>query len=440
MVFAAPLLLFPTLRPALTVGALVALLLTWLLGWIGAGRPGTPTALDVPLLLLALMVPIAVWASAFPELTLPKLAGLTLGLAAFRAIVNAVRAPRHLRVAVALFLALGLGLGLVGLVTTSWIGKWAALESILIRIPRLVIGLPGAESGIHPNALAGTLLLLWPLAFAAASSRGSGGSRGARAMGLGTLLLTLFFGVVLVLTQSRSGWIGAGAGLAVMAWIRWRPPRWLVIAGAVVLALGLLYVGPSEALRAAFPAIESGSVGTIASTATLEGRLELWNRALYAIQDFPFTGTGLGTFSKVVHLLYPLTLVGPDVDIGHVHNTLLQVALDLGLPGLVAYLALVGVALWIGWRVAWAPALALARVGEGTSVRETSFRWLGTGIVGSLVAFHVYGLTDAVPLGSDRGLALWMLLALAAALWRVAPVQEQRPFGVPEPSSAREAA
>ena len=57
-------------------------------------------------------------------------------------------------------------------------------------------------------------------------------------------------------------------------------------------------------------------------------------------------------------------------------------------------------------------------------VRETvedGVRWLGLGIVGSLVAFHVYGMTDAIALGTKPGVAFWMILALSAALWRTSP-------------------
>ena len=39
--------------------------------------------------------------------------------------------------------------------------------------------------------------------------------------------------------------------------------------------------------------------------------IEIWSRALYALQDFPFTGVGLGAFRRVVNVLYPLFLVPP---------------------------------------------------------------------------------------------------------------------------------
>lgn len=55
----------------------------------------------------------------------------------------------------------------------------------------------------------------------------------------------------------------------------------------------------------------------------LEARVEIWSRAVYAIQDFPFTGCGLGTFRRIVPILYPLFLISSDADIGHAHNLFL---------------------------------------------------------------------------------------------------------------------
>ncbi|MBU4225932.1 MAG: O-antigen ligase family protein [Chloroflexi bacterium] len=68
--------------------------------------------------------------------------------------------------------------------------------------------------------------------------------------------------------------------------------------------------------------------------------MEVWSRAIYGIQDFPFTGMGVNAFRKVVPVLYPLFTVSPDVDIGHAHNEFLQAGLDLGIPGLIAFSAL----------------------------------------------------------------------------------------------------
>jgi hypothetical protein len=271
---AAPLLLFPAFRPAWTVAALAALLAVWLARWVGTGRPGSRTPLDLPLLVLLLMIPVAVWASAAHELTLPKLTGLILGLAAFRALVNAVRTPHHLDLAVACFLASGLGLAAVGLLGTSWMQKWPALTPLLDRIPRLMQGLPGVEDGIHPNVLAGSLLFFLPVSLAAVGARRSIGWRGKLA-GLTALLLALGFAALLLLTQSRSAWLGAAAGLGAMAWIRWRRARWPLAGAALLLVLVLIVVGPQAAASALFPPAGAGETGILATAVSLESQLEL---------------------------------------------------------------------------------------------------------------------------------------------------------------------
>ncbi len=417
VILASPLLLFPTIRPAWTAAALVALLLVWLARWAATGHPVTVTPLNISLLLLLAMVPVAVWVSALPELTLPKLTGLVLGVAAFRATVHTVRKTQHLTVAAALYLALGLTMAAVGLLSVTWPRKWPLLDPLLGRIPHLLVGLPGAEAGINPNELAGALLLFLPIALVWPGIRGSRQGWPDTLLRLVILSSIPFFGALLVLSQSRSAWIGTVAGLGAMAWIRWPRLRWLMVIAALLSGLGLWYAGPRSALAALFPAA-TGSEGQMVSTVTLEGRMEIWNRALYAIQDFAFTGCGLGTFRRVIWVLYPPFLISPNFDLGHAHNIFLQVALDLGLPGLVAYLGLTGTALWIGWQVARST--------------DCSSRWLGLGIVGALVAFHVYGLTDAIALGARPGLAFWILLALVAALWDRTRDLAQ-PAGHPEP-------
>lgn len=410
VLLAAPFLLFPTFRPVLTVGALVVLALVWLLRWLITGHPGMSTPLDVSLLLFLLMVPIAVWASALLELTLPKVTGLILGVATFRAVVHIGRKPPYLAWVVAVFLLLGLVLAVLGLVSTDWSNKVASLSPLLARIPRLIEWLPGAEGGINANELGGTLILFLPVSLAVTQVRGLAGPGASWVLRLGALLFTLFLVAVLLLTQSRSAWLGAVAGLGVMGWLRWRWLRWLLLAVALLGVVALFLAGPVQVAQTLFDGGPIARTETVVGPVSLEGRVELWNRALYAIQDFPFTGIGLGTFRRVVHVLYPLFLVGWTVDLGHAHNLFLQVALDLGLPGLIAYLALVGTASWICWRVAggWGP--ADASPGE-------PHEWLALGVLGSLVAFHVYGLTDTIALGAKPGVAFWMLLALAALMW-----------------------
>jgi len=159
----------------------------------------------------------------------------------------------------------------------------------------------------------------------------------------------------------------------------------------------------------------------VTGTLDLSGRLEVWSRALYAIQDFPFTGMGLNTFRRIVPVLYPLFLIGPDYDIAHAHNHLLQAAVDLGLPGLIAY-----VAIWL--------ITAIMLVSVWRRSQEDIWRTLAAGLGAGLLAHFIYGLTDAVALGAKPGIAWWALLGLATATFSlhghaVAPSPAQEKSG-----------
>jgi len=235
-------------------------------------------------------------------------------------------------------------------------------------------------------------------------------------------LSTLFVLAVFILTQSRGGYLAMAITVLVLIFLalptRW---RWVLITLIVLtgLALGLLLT--EEDLLTARDWLTGSGLTTegALSLNTLEGRVEIWSRAIYGLQDFPFTGMGMNTFREVVHVLYPLFLVAPDVDIGHAHNEFLQAGLDLGIPGLIAFIALYLGAFWM-----------LAEVWKRTRNTQpltpnsppitdncpllTAYCALGLG--GGLLAHLLYGLTDAVALGAKPGILFWMLLGLIAGL------------------------
>jgi putative inorganic carbon (HCO3(-)) transporter len=134
------------------------------------------------------------------------------------------------------------------------------------------------------------------------------------------------------------------------------------------------------------------------------------------IQDFPFTGVGMGTFTAVADRLYPFFLYAPGT-VEHAHNLFLQVAVDLGLPGLVAWLAIL---LGLGYSAGWLVKISSgdAHVLPGRSLAMTG-RWrlgLAAGLLAALVALVVHGLTDAVTWGMVRPAPLvWLLWGLIAA-------------------------
>ena len=113
------------------------------------------------------------------------------------------------------------------------------------------------------------------------------------------------------------------------------------------------------------------------------------------IRESPIVGYGMGTLRAT--------------KMAHTHNAFLQVAYDMGLPGLIAYLALLILSTQMSWR--------LYRRGDEIG------RALGIGSLSSLLAYHVYGLSDVVALGSKPGVLWWALLALIASADRLSDAE-----------------
>ncbi len=408
LLLCAPLLLFPTVRPQWTMAGLAVMAGLALARWIVRGELWPATPFNVALLLFVLTLPVAWWASAWPELSWPKLAGIILGLLTFRLLALSVCDRRTLSWGLAVFLATGAGILALGALSTGWPAKIPLLRPLVQQLPRQLTELPGTEGqGINANQLAGATLFYLPVMAALAVGWWRKKRPWLALIALGGAGIVA---ALLLLTQSRSAWIG-GIGsilaLIVLTGLASRT-RWVRIAAVVLpvvtlLALaGLLVALGPEQIAALWPGESGLSAEDVVGRISLSGRVEIWSRALYAIQDFPFTGTGLGTFRRVVHLLYPLFTISPDVDIAHAHNMFLQVALDVGLPGLIAYLAL----LWIAGAAAWQV------VRQGTPW----LRALAIGLLTGLIGLHLYGLTDALALGSKPSIAFWLILGLLAAL------------------------
>ncbi len=235
---------------------------------------------------------------------------------------------------------------------------------------------------VNPNVLAGSIILVLPVAISLLLFAWKVQSWSMRI--LAALSLAACSGVLL-LTQSRSAIIALALAAGLLIILRWRW-GWILVAGAASLVF-ILY--QFERIPG-FIGINRIAVASLESLG-LEGRIEIWSRAIYAIQDFAFTGIGMGSFTEVVDLLYPLFLSSPG-KVSHAHNLFLQVAVDLGIPGLIAWLSiLLGITL-----TAW----QLYR--HGKRQEDSWAAALGAGFLSSQLALVIHGLTDAVTWGMVR--------------------------------------
>ena len=417
----APVLLFPMQFRFVTLAVLAAAIPFFVAAY-RRSQPGAGTPLETPAGIVGVMALIAAAISWWPEHSVIRLAGIVFGLLVMHTVMTTVRNERDLWRAVGVFLILGVLTVTAGLLGTAPSTKFATLWTVSGSIPRLVGSLPGTDGSVNTNGLAGTTLFFLPLAavllaaprvvsraLAAAVSLSHRNAQ--RWVMAGLIAAALCFGTVLLLSQSRTGWMSAAAAAALLIAWAWRPPR-LVLAAAV-LGVVLSFSLSDPAVVAEIVRYDpKGAQGEMYVTpygratslfSALSARSELWTLAIEEIRRFPLTGAGLNVFRFRIYTYPPMQLTNPDRDVAHAHNTFLQVALDTGIPGLVAYLALLLLA------------SAMCHQVWRTGSRET--RVLALGLWGNLAGVHVFGLGDAIALGAKVGIFLWWNFGLIAALY-----------------------
>jgi putative inorganic carbon (HCO3(-)) transporter len=399
----APVFLFPSPHRSILF---LFMPLIFVLHFFARRRIVEPSPANAPLGLLMFMVLVSLCATYDVSFSLPKVAGVLLGAAVFFVILNVTSSSRLLAQVLAVSILGMVALSMLGLLGTQWSPKVPILGSITAHLPPLIKGVPGAEEGFPPNAIGGTLILFLPLQIVVLLSSFRDQRKKPKLV-LATLASIFITAGVLLLTQSRGAWIGLAVALLLLfAWMgRWG--KWLALAVVVAGTILVFRVGPQKV----GDSVMTGIGGAASFAPTMEVRSEIWNRAIYGISDFPFTGMGMNTFRKVVNVLYPLFLIPPDVDIASCHNQLLQTALDLGIPGLVAYVALLAVAMAMGIQV-WRRA------------KEFWIRASAQGLVCGIVAQQVFGITDAIPLGAKVGIFFWVALGILAAMHRQTQIED----------------
>jgi O-antigen ligase len=325
-----------------------------------------------------------IWAQR-PDLGADALSTMVLNLALFPIVFAAVREPRHVRWVFAAFVAGALLSAAIGLVFPGppEPGEQGRL----------------AGAGIDSNPLGGYLMVSLILAATLAASRQL--STTARTAAGGAAVLCLMFQLM---TGSRGALLGLVTALLVAPFIVPRGRRAGVAALAVLAVLSgvafILTVAPAADLR---HITQSDSTGS--------GRTDIWRVGLRIVQAHPIAGVGTGNFSvrTVDYLLRPgvtqraIYIVDePKV----AHNIYLEVLAELGSVGFVLFAVIIGASLSSGF--------AAARLCAQRGRRETEAltRGLLIAIVGLLVAAFF-----SSELYSKQ---LWLLLALAVALWSLA--------------------
>jgi O-antigen ligase len=297
------------------------------------------------------MAPPAQPLSLAPASGLDSLLGIIPPLAIFCAMVRSrAYLPQWLAIALIAGTVAGIALGAVQVASYSAVqSPWYLYEDTS----------NGRAVGFFANADHMATLLIVTIPFLAAiiaAARTSSMQRYSAvvAMVAGAALLVL---VGLALNGSLAGYglalpvIAASVLVILPAASRWR--LWIIALAA------LLMVGAVTALETT--AIGSSSVGAHA-TSSVDSRAQLLSTTSRAMGDFMPFGSGLGSFRSVYHL-YEQPQQVTETYVVHAHNDYVELALELGLAGVVLILLFLAwwlAAVWRTWRTAEAGPFARA--------------------------------------------------------------------------------
>lgn len=157
----------------------------------------------------------------------------------------------------------------------------------------------------------------------------------------------------LVLSLTRSAWIGAMAGVAFQ--LARRDYRWLGLL-PVVVALALA-VAPIQLTSRAYSIFD-------AQDETRRDRIAMFQIGVEMIGDHPVFGVGPDMVREVYAAYRPITAIQPENP--HLHNVPLQIAAERGLPALAIWLWFIAsllIGLFDGLKRGRHPMLAAAAIG-----------------------------------------------------------------------------
>jgi hypothetical protein len=246
---------------------------------------------------------------------------------------------------------------------------------------------------VYPNALAGIILLLFPVALALAFQETKNLKPTVR---LAAIAMTIGLGgAAFFFTGSKLGWLLAIAlGGLMLFRLNWSTRlKWAVLALVVIVGLGVFAVRFHKYFAAG--ATSAGA------------RFDYWRAAAQTAKSYPIFGTGPGTFQRPYARLKSSTAEMARLT----HNDYLEQFSDSGLIGGLSYLA------WI--------ALTLTFIGRAIWRRGN---YLSVALLGGILAWFIQGFGEFslyIP-----GLA-WLAFTLLGALLGLAANEFDKKAPIP---------
>jgi O-antigen ligase len=271
-----------------------------------------------------------------------------------------------------------------------------------------------SSSGTYdPNDVALVAACCFPFSTMLLSDR----SRAWRWIGLAGVVMSL---MIVVLSASRGGVLALGAVLvfAIFGTRRNLPRRWKTM--IIPVTVVAIYFAPPVFIEriATF-----GDIQTDYNFDSPSGRIEIWKRGYKNFLQHPITGVGTQQFNTADGLS-PERIGSPDQRWATAHNMVVQIAVELGAIGIIAYLAMYGTTYLAARRVR-----KLARKGHASEELADIAEALQLSLVGFFVAgtFLSAGYSPVTMTLAAFGMIFCRLATEARAGPPIALVPELRP-------------
>ncbi len=213
-------------------------------------------------------------------------------------------------------------------------------------------------------------------------------------------LLLLPISFALVLTQTRSSWIGAIGGIIVIGLLK---EKKAIVALLVVIIVFALFAPHPLQVRAM-------SIFDTQQTSNL-ARIHMAKTGLKIFRDFPILGTGdVDLHALYVHYTKP---IDPGEG-GHLHNNIIQALVTLGAVGFLVLMALyaaIGQSLWKMYKVAQSSWL---------------YGSVCLGGVAAYAGFHLNGLFEYNFGDHEIAAILWFVIGLCYSAGHLCTAEQQK--------------
>lgn len=388
---AAPLFLFPSMK---YVWVFLFIPFIWIWRWYLRKNLLERTIIDWAVLILTFQVFATCLIVPDIKFSLPKISGFVFGIAFFYTVIAILKTKKLIRAGITFYLLGGFIFSIVSIIgMTRYNQEYRNdLNKIYKFIPKIEFNLPGAEEGFNANAIGGTLILIIPLFIILSVPYFKYKIQNNLLYKNKTFLFSLLIGLLLIsvglwLTHSRGSYLGLLLSIWFLLMLGSKGKKKKLIGLILIFVFITCYI------------IAVGFNNIPVFVKDVEGkfalRLKTWNLAIEKISIAPVFGIGMNQLRKHPLLHYKRA---------HAHNHLLHTATELGIPGLIAYLAILIGAGFMCFKI-W---------------KKSSVGWMkmsGLGLGCGQLAHFIFGIGDSIPLGAKVGIFFWFSLALITSIY-----------------------